>query len=161
MRARSGDLLIKGNFQHIPMLMVKSGSTFFSLENSKLEPAKQHSAPLRNLFVGYADWVFAQLLQSVACNAAHSIEQRAAKRIAEALDRTGDETVPFTHQELANMLGVGRSYASRVIERFKARGILETRRGALIIRDPAALRGRACRCNVRIELNYRHLFDER
>jgi Crp-like helix-turn-helix domain len=142
-------------------IMVRLGGTFLSLENSKLEVAKQRSATLRELFVRYADCVLAQLLQSVACNAAHSIEQRAAKWIMGTLDRTGDHSVPLTHEQLAGMLGVGRSYASRVIKSFKARRILETRRGALLIRDPAALRGKACRCNDGIERHFRELFDEK
>jgi len=47
-----------------------------------------------------------------------------------AIERTdGDNTVPLTHEQLATLLGVGRSYTSRVIQTFKAEGILETRRG--------------------------------
>ena len=46
------------------------------------------------------------------------------------------------------MLGVSRSYASRVIQMFKARRILATRRGAILILDAPALEARACRCNV-------------
>jgi CRP-like cAMP-binding protein len=141
-------------------VVVKPGGAFLSLENTKLEAAKRRSATLRDLFARYADFVLAQLLQSVACNAAHSIEQRAAKWIAEALDRTGEETITLTHEQLAGMLGVGRSYASRVIENFKARRILETRRGALLIRDPAALRAKACRCNDGIERHFHELFEE-
>jgi len=33
-------------------------------------------------------------------------------------------------------LGVGRSYTSRVIQTFKAEGILETRRGSILVRRP-------------------------
>lgn len=45
------------------------------------------------------------------------------------------------------MLGVSRSYASRVIQMFKARRILATRRGAILILDAPALEARACSCN--------------
>jgi hypothetical protein len=51
------------------------------------------------------------------------------------------------HEQLAGMLGVSRSYASRVIQMFKARRILATRRGAILILDAAALAARACCCN--------------
>ena len=54
-----------------------------------------------------------------ACNAIHSIEQRAAKWTASAMERTGaSDTVPLMHEQLATLLGVGRSYTSRVIQIF-------------------------------------------
>jgi len=65
--------------------------------------------------------MLAQIFQSTACNAIHSIEQRTAKWIISAMERTnGEEAVPLTHEQLATMLGVNRSYASRVIQTFKA-----------------------------------------
>jgi CRP-like cAMP-binding protein len=142
-------------------IVVKLGGIFLSLETGKLEAAKQRSATLRGLFVSYADCVLAQLLQSVACNAVHSIEQRTAKWIVSTIERTGNETVPLTHEQLAGMLGVGRSYASRVIETFKAQRILETHRGALVIQDLAALRAKACRCNEGIARHCKELFGGR
>ena len=87
--------------------------------------------------------MLAQVFQSTACNAIHSIEQRTAKWIISAMERTdGDNTVPLTHEQLATLLGVGRSYTSRVIQAFKAEGVLETRRGL----DPGAQSGRAAPC---------------
>src|SRR5258706_15763256 len=57
----------------------------------------------------------------------------------------------LTHEQLAAMLGVGRSYASRVIQIFKAQGILETRRGSILVRNREALRNRACLCNESVK----------
>ena len=85
--------------------------------------------------------MLAQIFQSTACNAIHSIEQRTAKWIISAMERTdGDDVVPLTHEQLATLLGVGRSYTSRVIQTFKADGVLETRRGSILVRNPDALR---------------------
>ena len=57
-------------------------------------------------------------------------------------------------QELATLLGVGRSYASRVIQTFKAEGILQTRRGSILVSDPEALRSRACLCNESVKNHF-------
>jgi Crp-like helix-turn-helix domain len=153
-----GGIVNQGRLPAYSRMVVKLGGTFLSLEASKLEAAKQRSSALRELFASYADCLLAQLMQSIACNAAHSIEQRTARWITSAIERTGDDLVPLTHEQLSAMLGVGRSYTSRVIETFKAQRILETRRGALLIRDPAALRAKACRCNEEIERHFPEVF---
>lgn len=49
------------------------------MDVEQLEGAKLKSLSIRNVFARYADCLMAQVFQSVACNAAHSIEQRAAK----------------------------------------------------------------------------------
>jgi DNA-binding FadR family transcriptional regulator len=87
--------------------------------------------------------------------ASHSIEQRTAKWIISAMERTDDaDAVPLTHEQLATMLGVGRSYVSRVIQTFKAEGVLETRRGSILVRDREALRIRACLCNESVKNHF-------
>ena len=99
--------------------------------------------------------MLAQIFQSTACNAIHSIEQRTAKWIISAMERTdGDDIVPLTHEQLATLLGVGRSYTSRVIQTFKADGVLETRRGSILVRNPDALRIRACHCNEAVKNHF-------
>lgn len=128
-------------------MIVKLGGTLVRLPLRALEQAQQRSATLQEAFARYADCQFAQLLQAAACNAAHSIEQRAAKWIISAQEHIGGAEIPLTHEQLAGMLGVSRSYASRVIQMFKARRILATRRGAILILDAAALEARACCCN--------------
>lgn len=44
----------------------------------------------------------------------------AAKWIIDRMKHTGTEQVLLTHEELAVILGVGRSYASRVLQGFRA-----------------------------------------
>ena len=122
---------------------------------SKLEAAKTKSPSMRNIFARYADCMLAQIFQSTACNAIHSIEQRTAKWIISAMERAdGDNTVPLTHEQLATLLGVGRSYTSRVIQGFKAEGVLETRRGSILVRNPDVLRRRSCLCNEAVKNHF-------
>jgi hypothetical protein len=52
------------------------------------------------------------------------------------------------------MLGVGRSYISRVIQTMKTDKILRTTRGALIVADAEALHRRACACNDAVRSHF-------
>jgi hypothetical protein len=149
-----GGIVSQGYLPAYSRISVKFGGPFVRLRVGALEAAKMRSPTLRNLFARYADCMVAQLFQSTACNAIHTIEQRAAKWILAAMERTGSERVALTHEQLATMLGVGRSYASRVVQVFKAEGVLETRRGAVLVRDRAALQARACLCNESVKSHF-------
>ncbi len=147
-----GGIVSQGYLPAYTRIMVKFAGPFVRLPVAKLDAAKKQSATLSNVFARYADCMLAQIFQSTACNAIHSIEQRTAKWIISAMERTdGDEVVPLTHEQLATLLGVGRSYTSRVIQTFKAEGILETRRGSILVRNPDGLKIRSCLCNEAVK----------
>jgi hypothetical protein len=150
-----GGIVSQGYLPAYTRICVKFAGPFVRLPVAKLDAAKQKSRSMSNVFARYADCMLAQIFQSTACNAIHSIEQRTAKWIIAAMDRTeGDEVVPLTHEQLATLLGVGRSYTSRVIQTFKAEGTLETRRGSILVRNPDALRLRACKCNDAVKTHF-------
>lgn len=149
-----GGIVSLGHLPAFCRIRVKYAGQFTRLRVGDLEAAKAQSAAVQHLFARYADCLLAQIFQSSACNAIHSIERRAAKWILSALERTGSHRVPLTHEELAGMLGVGRSYTSRVLQAFKAEGLLETRRGSLLVHDLDALKRRACRCNEAIRQHF-------
>ncbi|MGN6411341.1 MAG: Crp/Fnr family transcriptional regulator [Nitrobacter sp.] len=149
-----GGIVSQGFLPAYTRITVKVGGPFVRLRVASLEAAKTKSPSLRNLFARYADCMLAQVFQSTACNAIHSIEQRTAKWILAASERTDSELVPLTHEQLSTMLGVGRSYASRVIQTFKAEGVLETRRGAILVRNRDALTARACLCNNAVKSHF-------
>jgi hypothetical protein len=150
-----GGIVSQGYLPAYTRIMVKFGGPFVRLHVGKLDAAKSRSATLRNVFARYADCMLAQMFQSTACNAIHSIEQRTAKWIISAMERTnGHNIVPLTHEQLATLLGVGRSYTSRVIQTFKAEGVLETRRGSILVRNREALQTRACLCNEAVKNHF-------
>src|SRR5215469_3267848 len=150
-----GGIVSEGYLPAYTRIMVKFAGPFVRLHVGKLDAAKTQSKTLRNVFARYADCMLAQIFQSTACNAIHSIEQRTAKWIISAMERTGDsDAVPLTHEQLATLLGVGRSYVSRVIQTFKAEGILQTRRGAILVRDRERLAERACLCNEQVKSHF-------
>ncbi len=149
-----GGIVSQGYLPAYSRIAVKFGGPFMRMPIGKLELAKLKSPGLRDVFARYADCLLAQIFQSTACNAIHSIEQRTAKWIISAMDRTDSDLVPLTHEQLAGMLGVGRSYVSRVIQTLKTDGVLETRRGAILVRNRAALDARSCQCNESVKTHF-------
>jgi hypothetical protein len=149
-----GGIVSQGHLPAFSRIMVKFSGPFVHMEVAQLDMAKAKSPTLSNLFARYADCLLAQFCQSTACNAVHSIEQRAAKWILAALERTGEDVAPLTHEQLATMLGVGRSYASRIIQGFRSKRILETQRGAIRVRNRRALEGRSCLCDSAVKSHF-------
>jgi hypothetical protein len=149
-----GGIVSKGRLPAFARAEVQFPGPFMRMQIADLEEAKQRSPTLGNLFARYADCLAAQVFQASACNGAHSIEQRTAKWLVSAIERTGGPDIPLTQDQLAVMLAVGRSYISRVLRAFRQGGILETRRGYLYIRDIDQLRMLACECNESVRAHF-------
>ena len=149
-----GGIVSQGHLPAYSRTMVQFNGEFVTLPVAVLDAAKQKSRSLDNLFARYADCMLAQILQSTACNAAHNIEQRTAKWILAAIERTGVDEVPLSQDRLSSMLGVGRSYVSRVIGRFKSDGILNVRRGHILVHDRPRLEARSCTCNEAVKAHF-------
>lgn len=152
----AGGIVSNGHLPAFARAVVQGGGAFLRIETTALEDAKMRSHPLRHLFTRYSDCLLAQIFQSVACNAVHTIEQRAARWILAAVDRTGVDEIQMTQDQLASMLGVGRSYVNRILKSLRSDGVLVTRRGGLVIRNMDVLQSTACECTDAIR---RH-FDE-
>ncbi len=150
-----GGIVSEGFLPAYTRICVKFGGPFARIHVGKLEAAEARSPSLRNIFARYADCMLAQIFQSTACNAIHSIEQRTAKWILAAMERTGDEhSVPLTHEQLATLLGWAAAMPSRVLQSFKAEGVLDTRRGSILVRNRDGLRLRACLCNDAVKMHF-------
>lgn len=77
-----------------------------------------------------------------------------AQRVAQVLltetrGATG-AVVRLTHAELAQRVGVAREVVSRLLSRWRRSGILVSRRGAIVVRDPEALQRQLRRSEERL-----------
>jgi CRP-like cAMP-binding protein len=69
-----GGIVSAGHKPAFARMVVEIGGHALQVETTQLEEAKKKSHGLRDLFSRYADVLLAQTLQSVACNALHTIE---------------------------------------------------------------------------------------
>ena len=146
-----GGIVSEGNLPAYSRILVQFSGMFLTLPVTALENAKLQSRSLNSLFARYADCLLAQIFQATACNALHTIEQRTCKWIIAAIERTGETQVLLTQERLASLLGVGRSYVSRVIKNLKQDQIVSIRRGRIEVLNFDALKQRACHCNETVK----------
>ena len=105
----------------------------------------------------YAEALFKQALQTVACNALHGVEARCCSWILRTHDRMDQDTLPLTHEFLAEMLGVQRSTVSLVTRTLQNAGLITQTRGAITVTDRASLEDAACECYGAIRRNFERL----
>jgi len=118
-----------------------------------LEDAKSRSGHIRNLFCRFSDYLLAQVMQSAACNAFHTIEQRAARWLLTAQDRAGS-SIELTQEAFAGLLGVQRTTVNAVVRILQDEGLITTRRGSIKVADRAGLKRRACECYDAVERHF-------
>jgi CRP-like cAMP-binding protein len=145
-----GGLVSTGRMPAYARAHVQFGGRFLRLPLSTLNDAKAISPTIANWVARYADCLVAQLFQSAACNASHTIAQRLARWLIATHDRVGRDEIIVTQEQLGEMLGVGRSFINRSLRQFGNSGILGSRRRRVLILDIDRLRLVSCDCNERI-----------
>ncbi len=126
----------------------------YRISMKALEDAKSSSPFIANLFCRFSDYLLAQVMQSAACNAFHSIQERAARWLLHAQDRAGDR-IDLTQEAFAGLLGVQRTTVNAVIQALQAERLVATGRGVIRVTDRAGLKERSCECYDRLEEHFR------
>lgn len=146
-----GGIVSNGNVPAFATCQVLAGGRFLRIKTAALEQCKLDSITVRHWFSRYSDCLLAQMFQTAACNATHTIVQRTAKWLLACIARTTSHEFEMTQEQLAEMLGVGRTFVNRTLGQLREEGVIETRRSVLVVKDEAALRQKACRCTTAIE----------
>jgi CRP-like cAMP-binding protein len=107
---------------------------------------------MRRLLAAFNEALLAQALHTVACNALHPVEARCCRWLLSTHDRLDQNTLPLTHEKLAEMLGVQRSTVSTVLRALQTAGLIEQRRGGIVVTDRAGLEQATCECYRKIRL---------
>lgn len=149
-----GGVVSHGYLPAFNRAVVQMGGQAIRIGAAQLQSAKRVSPPIRNALVRYADCLLAQVVQSVACNAAHPIEQRCARWLLTLHDRLGSDTLPVTQDLLAEMLGVRRTYLSGILNRLQANGLIDMNRARITIRNRPALQVASCECHRRVQEHF-------
>lgn len=83
---------------------------------------------------------------SVGCSQLHAVEQRLARWLLAHWQRTGLTQFPFTHEFLAEQLGVQRVTITDALVPFQDKGLVSYGYGKIELLDEQALKKVACPC---------------
>jgi CRP-like cAMP-binding protein len=137
--------------------IVQIGGTASRIEIEVVHEAIRARPAIRQFLLSYTEALFAQILQTVACNAVHNVEARCCRWLLSTRDRVDQDTLPLTHEFLAEMLGVQRSSVSIVTRTLQTAGLITQRRGVITVTDRVGLEEATCECYGRIRRNFERL----
>jgi CRP-like cAMP-binding protein len=123
----------------------------------RLHEAWARSPALRDLVDRHTEALYGHAIQSVACNALHSVEARFCRWLLTCHDRISTDTVALTQEFLADMLGVQRTTVTAVARSLQEKGVIRYRRGIVDIIDRQALQALTCECYGVIRGTYERL----
>ena len=86
------------------------------------------------------------IMQSTACNAVHSVEQRLSRWLLLAHDRVGKDDFPLTQEFAAMMLGASRPTVTVVAGTLQKAGLITYHRGHVTVVNRKKLEAASCEC---------------
>lgn len=127
-------------------VIVQVPGTALRMSAALCKAAFDQSEAIRRVTLRFAEAVMNLSAQTAACNRLHSIEQRCARWLLMAFDRTQSDTIPITHEFLASMLGVRRAGVTNTAGELQRSGLIRYQRGLITLVDRQGLEASACEC---------------
>jgi CRP-like cAMP-binding protein len=146
--------------QSLSRAIVQTPTRAARIGAAQLHEAWAKSPRIRHVVDRHSEALYGHAIQSVACNALHSVEARFCRWLLTCHDRITNDTVALTQEFLADMLGVQRTTVTAVARTLQAKGAIRYRRGVVDIVDRGVLEQLACECYGVIRRNYERLLPE-
>lgn len=101
---------------------------------------------LQQLLLRYTHALLTQVSQSASCNRFHTSEERLSRWLLTSRDRASSDTLNFTHEYLAQMIGCPRTNVTMIARRLQEMGLIRYTRGRISILDRRRLETFSCEC---------------
>ncbi|HJQ22877.1 MAG TPA: Crp/Fnr family transcriptional regulator [Blastocatellia bacterium] len=112
---------------------------------------------LQAVMLRYTQTMMTQFTQSVVCTRFHSIEQRLCRWLLTSQDAVRSDEIRLTQEFLAAMLGVNRPGVTLAARLLQNAGLIDYRRGLILILDRQGLEAASCECYAVIAGAFRWL----
>jgi CRP-like cAMP-binding protein len=129
------------------------------IDAAHLVKAAEAQPALRRILLKYDQFVLAQVQQTAACNALHSVQMRTCKWLLRMQELAGSD-FPVTQEFLAQMMGVRRTSVTEVASNMQKAGMISYNRGHVRLIAIEKIKSRSCECHEHIRSQYHRIFDE-
>jgi CRP-like cAMP-binding protein len=129
----SGTAVVLGGDQSPHSTYMQVAGEAQRITANELRKAMDASHSLRTLLLKFVQVFMVQTAHTAITNARAHIDQRLARWILMAHDRTGDDDLPVTHEFLALMLGVRRAGVTEAVQSLKRKKLIEGPRNHIVV----------------------------
>jgi len=126
--------------------VVQSAGSFFRIKSALLMQEFNRHGEVMLLLLRYTQALITQMSQTAVCNRHHSIDQQLCRWLLLSLDRLPSRSLVMTQELIANMLGVRREGVTEAAGKLQRMGVIEYRRGHIVVLDRAKLERLSCEC---------------
>ena len=135
-----------GRPQHSHSLVVLVESRGFYLAGDRFRRLFQQSDSLRRVTLAHVGSRMWELTTAAACNRVHSHRQRLARWLLMTTDKAKQQSLPVTHEALAQMVGGPRHAVTVALNELRVRGAIAHLRGRIDILKRSVLLAQSCEC---------------
>ena len=126
--------------------VVQIPSDGLKIRVAHMQAAIKSAFHFQSVICRYAIIMGTQIAQMAACNRLHDTGQRLARWLLMARDRVDLDSLPVTHDFLANILGTDRPSVSLAAKVLQRQAIIAHKRGVITIRNHRRLESASCEC---------------
>jgi CRP-like cAMP-binding protein len=126
--------------------LVQAPGVASRISASPFRRAVSKSEAIGDLLTRYHMALMCQVQQTSLCNSVHDAISRLSRLLLVLSEQGGDDTVSFSQERLADMLGLRRSSVTVAAQALQARRLISYRRGRIQIMDRKGLKATACDC---------------
>jgi CRP-like cAMP-binding protein len=137
--------------------VIQLAGDIIACDANELRGAAKHSDTLMSMLLRHEQALFAQVPQSAACMANHDVEARLCRWLLRARDLARGDTLTFTQEYLAEMLGVRRTSVTVVAHTLQQAGFIKYARGRITLLNLQGLQDGACECYETVKSHYEEL----
>ena len=137
--------------------MQVDGADGLRIDTDRYLAAIGRSETLRTTLLRYVQTILVQGAQSTATNAHHRIESRLARWLLMCHDRVEGDEIALTHEFMGMMISADRSGVTLTLHVLEGAGMIQSKRGRVIIQDRDKLEELAGDSYGVPEAEYRHL----
>lgn len=137
-----------------------SGVAVYAMNARVFRSHFERRTALHNVVVRYQQALMSQIVQTTACSALHSAEQRTCRWLLMVHDRLQGGHVPISHRRLAEMLGLGSQAVTRTSNALTSGGAIEVREDGFNIVDRGRIEAASCECYHTMRSSFERLLPE-
>jgi CRP-like cAMP-binding protein len=129
----TGSAVVLGGDQSPHSTYIQVAGEAQLIKADELRKAMRASDSLKSLLLKYVQVFMVQTTHTAISNARSHIDRRLARWILMAHDRTGDTTLPLTHEFLSLMLSVRRPGVTEALQSLRRQQLIENGRNKIIV----------------------------